>query len=85
MRTTTREQVHSKVLFISIVKQAVNQHARKPRLVTLIIIMGEELSDISIAQNLLKVQFPGLKSTLPQQKEVPVLERKEKIVVSQVV
>ena len=49
------------------------------------IIMGEELSDVHIntAQNLLKVQFPelgGLKSTLLQQKEMPVLEIKEKVV-----
>jgi len=48
-------------------------------------IMGEDRSDIhiNIAQNLLKVQFPelgGLKSTLLQQKEIPVLERKENLV-----
>ena len=48
------------------------------------IIMGEELcdADINLAQRLLRVQFPelgGLKSTLLQQKEAPIPERKEKM------
>ena len=48
------------------------------------IIMGEELrdADINLAQRLLRVQFPelgGLQSTLLQQKEAPIPERKEKM------
>ena len=46
------------------------------------IIMGEELCDanINLVQRLLRVQFPelgGLRSTLLQQKEAPIPERKE--------
>ena len=48
------------------------------------IIMSEELrdADINLAQRLLRVQFPvlgGLQSTLLQQKEAPIPERKEKM------
>ena len=48
------------------------------------IIMGEELcdADINLAQRLLGAQFPelgGLQSTLLQQKEAPILEKKEKM------
>ena len=62
-----------------------HKKARKADIDTEDIIMGEELSDIhiNIAQNLLKVQFPemrGLKSILLQQKEMLVLEMKEKVV-----
>ena len=46
--------------------------------------MGEELCDVDInlAQRLLRVQLPelgGLQSTLLQQKEAPIPERKEKM------
>jgi len=69
--------------------EAISQPPRKKARISDIdteyIIMGEELSDIhvNVAQNLIKVQFPelgGLKSTLLQQKEMPVLECKEKMI-----
>ena len=47
--------------------------------------MGEELcgADINLAQRLLGAQFPelgGLQSTLLQQKEAPIVEKKEKMI-----